>query len=180
MLPVPVLKAPVPVIAKSPDACAYPVIPDRAPELITKPLIVLPAVGAAMAVLNVFAPAKVCVPIVTTPRLLELASGMFNVIVPPKLTGEALKLTSLPEVPVANVIDPIDAAVAFTQLEPLYRNRSPDAGVGDIDKAVVCSLFTVVAPNVPVISPPTDRAVGAIVFITPAFDIITLSVAAAV
>ena len=49
--------------------------------------------------LNVFAPAKVCVPVVTKPLAVALASGILNVCVVLEL--EILK--SEPEVPVANV-----------------------------------------------------------------------------
>jgi hypothetical protein len=48
---------------------------------------------------NVFAPAKVCVPVVTSPRAELPASGMLKVCVVPLL----LIPKSLPLVPVANV-----------------------------------------------------------------------------
>ena len=64
--------------------------PPPSPNLI--PLIV-------RSLLNVLAPAKVCVPVVTTPRAVEDASGIFKVITGVVEVFATVEETSVPEVP---------------------------------------------------------------------------------
>ena len=58
------------------------------------------AVDKTGAAEKVFAPANVCVPVVTSPLAVAEASGIFNVIVPLPVTGLPETFTSVPEVPV--------------------------------------------------------------------------------
>jgi len=69
----------------------------KSPERVTFPL-------------NVFAPAIVCVPVVTSPRAVAEASGIFNVSVPPRAAGDPDTFTSVP-------VDPSDRPIVeFTNL----------------------------------------------------------------
>jgi len=82
---------------------AEPVDDKTCPEVPTDELPSVIVVGIIPA--NVFVPAKVCADVVTNPRAVADALGIFNVTVLPRDTGEPEILKSVPEVPLLTVIE---------------------------------------------------------------------------
>ena len=89
--------------------------------------------------LNVFAPAIVCVPVVTKPLAVADASGMLNVCV--VLLEEILK--SVPEVPVANVcVVPVNP-FKLVMPEPLPPERGVHTGLAVVPVFTLNTLSVV-------------------------------------